>query len=582
ANNCVNGCNPNAYVNSSDPNTIEYDNMVSSFHATVIKEADGTFKAWGEATAPNGTSDLLTPTAITPANGFNYTGTPLKVTSGSYYYAPSGSTSSTVQYLNHQHALLTTDGLYVWGDAATSIGQAALVSKSIKNTTAFGKITVNGKADGLPPGVTPQQVKMMFGSGGTLAIVTCGGEAWVLSFLGSKNGDGTAQDATNNVIWHRVKTSAAGNPTLDNVVAMRGNPYGLFALTSDSKLYTWGTGTYLGDGSAATNRTYATEVSVPAGVTPKMIGMTSRTLTSTSTAISYYLLGTNGKLYAMGNNGGRQLGDGTTTTRTTWVQPQKMTDQSGQGIGNLENIVWISPNEHSYFNEENTLSIATGAINVLTSNNKQWAWGSNSGKMIGGATENTYYDPIYMPGNSTVANGLSITDEVIAVETGGHTTINIKKSDNRFGYVGHYIHGSAGNGSSTDSQVSTYTYNTSIVTVCAAETSSSCYKPGITTGTTLDTKVGISALGRAGATNVDNWPMTRKGGHIALEAKTKAFVPNRVAFDASGNPVGIAVANFVEGMMVYDTTNKCLKMYTSKDNGVSFGWYCITTQTCPD
>ncbi|SMP97633.1 hypothetical protein SAMN05421679_1201, partial [Epilithonimonas pallida] len=26
ANNCVNGCNPNAYVNSSDPNTIEYDN----------------------------------------------------------------------------------------------------------------------------------------------------------------------------------------------------------------------------------------------------------------------------------------------------------------------------------------------------------------------------------------------------------------------------------------------------------------------------------------------------------------------------------------------------------------------------
>lgn len=177
ANNCVNGCNPNAYVNSSDPNTIEYDNMVSSFHATVIKEADGTFKAWGEATAPNGTSDLLTPTAITPANGFNYTGTPLKVTSGSYYYAPSGSTGSTVQYLNHQHALLTTDGLYVWGDAATSIGQAALVSKSIKNTTAFGKITVNGKADGLPPGVTPQQVKMMFGSGGTLAIVTCGGEA---------------------------------------------------------------------------------------------------------------------------------------------------------------------------------------------------------------------------------------------------------------------------------------------------------------------------------------------------------------------------------------------------------------------
>jgi len=107
-----------------------------------------------------------------------------------------------------------------------------------------------------------------------------------------------------------------------------------------------------------------------------------------------------------------------------------------------------------------------------------------------------------------------------------------------------------------------------------------CYKQGITTGTALGTKVGITALNRAG-TQADNWPMVRKGSWIALESKTKGFVPNRVAFDGSGNPVGIPVANFVEGMIVYDTTNKCLKMYTSKDGG-PLGWYCISTQTCPD
>ncbi|UMQ42357.1 hypothetical protein MKS83_01415 [Chryseobacterium sp. Y16C] len=107
-----------------------------------------------------------------------------------------------------------------------------------------------------------------------------------------------------------------------------------------------------------------------------------------------------------------------------------------------------------------------------------------------------------------------------------------------------------------------------------------CYKPGILAGTSLDTKMGITALNRAGAIS-DNWPMVRKGGWLALESKTKAFVPNRVAFSA-GNPVGIAPANFVEGMMVYDTTNKCMKMYTSTDNGATFGWYCISTQTCPD
>ena len=108
-----------------------------------------------------------------------------------------------------------------------------------------------------------------------------------------------------------------------------------------------------------------------------------------------------------------------------------------------------------------------------------------------------------------------------------------------------------------------------------------CYKPGITTGTpVLDSKVGITALSRAGADNADNWPMVRKGSWLVLEAKTKGFVPNRVAFDGLGNPVGIAAANFVEGMMVYDITNKCLKMYTN--NGTAWGWYCISTQACPD
>ncbi|SHL10760.1 hypothetical protein SAMN05444407_102266 [Chryseobacterium contaminans] len=109
----------------------------------------------------------------------------------------------------------------------------------------------------------------------------------------------------------------------------------------------------------------------------------------------------------------------------------------------------------------------------------------------------------------------------------------------------------------------------------------SCYKPGTVSGTTLDTKVGITSLGRAG-TPGDNWPMVRKGGWMALESKTKGFVLNRVPFNASGNPVGIAPADFIEGMTVYDTTNNCLKIYTTKDNGATYGWYCISIQSCPD
>ena len=367
---CVNGCNPNTFVNSSDPNTIEYDNVVSAV-TTLAKTDNGTFTIWGQGASPTGGS-LLAPTAITPANGYSYTGTPLKATTGSFVdYSTPG-----FIYYHAQSALLTTNGLYLWGSPNR------LVSSSIKNTAAFGKITVNGKADGLPAGVTPNDVKMMFGSHQTLGIVTCSGDAWVLSFGGSKNGDGTVQNAANNVIWHRVKTSATTD--LNGVVAMRGNALALFALTSDGKLYTWGTGTYLGDGTAAANRTYATEVVVPAGVTPKMIGMTMGTATSQP----YYLLATDGRLFSMGENSSRQLGDGTTADKTTWVQPQKMTDQYGQGTGPLVNIAWISPNEHAHDNS----TVPKAGVNVLTNDKKLWGWGL--GRIIGGSSTTTYYDPV--------------------------------------------------------------------------------------------------------------------------------------------------------------------------------------------
>ncbi|GAA5098834.1 hypothetical protein GCM10023210_35390 [Chryseobacterium ginsengisoli] len=140
------------------------------------------------------------------------------------------------------------------------------------------------------------------------------------------------------------------------------------------------------------------------------------------------------------------------------------------------------------------------------------------------------------------------------------------------------------NGSSFAANTSNYGvhFQTNFITF-ASICNPVCYKPAAIASAgnpALPGKVGITSLTRAG-TNGDNWPAIRTGGWMVLESKTKGFVPNRVAFSA-GNPVGIAPANFVEGMMVYDTTNKCMKMYTSQDGGTTFGWYCISTQTCPD
>ena len=97
-----------------------------------------------------------------------------------------------------------------------------------------------------------------------------------------------------------------------------------------------------------------------------------------------------------------------------------------------------------------------------------------------------------------------------------------------------------------------------------------CYVDPNTTGSATDSKVGITLLKRAGAKNADNWPMLRKSAHLVLESNTKGFVITRIAKADLGN-----ITAPQEGMMVYDTTDKCLKIYS---DGI---WSCFNTPTCP-
>ena len=104
-----------------------------------------------------------------------------------------------------------------------------------------------------------------------------------------------------------------------------------------------------------------------------------------------------------------------------------------------------------------------------------------------------------------------------------------------------------------------------------------CYKPAQTVGTTLDTPHGITALSRAGSDSNDNWPMVRKGAWTVLESKTKGFVLNKIPTTAQVE----AIANPIEGMTVYDEQEKCMKIYTTVDNGATYSWKCFNVQTCP-
>lgn len=91
-------------------------------------------------------------------------------------------------------------------------------------------------------------------------------------------------------------------------------------------------------------------------------------------------------------------------------------------------------------------------------------------------------------------------------------------------------------------------------------------------GAAPDTKMGITLLKRASSTPTQ-WPLSRKSGHVALESNTQGFVINKMspAQMAALKTSGTAA----EGMMVYDTTNNCLSVYSDGD------WKCFNKATCP-
>lgn len=78
----------------------------------------------------------------------------------------------------------------------------------------------------------------------------------------------------------------------------------------------------------------------------------------------------------------------------------------------------------------------------------------------------------------------------------------------------------------------------------------------------------ITRIGISGHDNLQtNWPATVPNGFIALESENKGFVITRTTSDKIIKPV--------EGMLIFDTTDQCFKLY----NGTT--WNCIS-RSCND
>lgn len=104
--------------------------------------------------------------------------------------------------------------------------------------------------------------------------------------------------------------------------------------------------------------------------------------------------------------------------------------------------------------------------------------------------------------------------------------------------------------------------NTRVLEVTGTTTGDYAVDPG-TGDNTSSAPIGISTLQHEG----DDWIAEYKGGHLVLESPTKAFVITQVD-DAES-----AIAEPVEGMLVYDTSDNCIKLY----NGTA--WSCIQQVT---
>lgn len=411
-----------AQCNVNDP----YDKIISGYHASVAIKSTGEYSIWGANMAPTGLIGQLTPLEI---NGTNYSGI-----SGTIYKAGIGGTNTGASI--DQAAVLTSTGLFAWG----AVG--SLFSPSLTTSAGVAQITppTGSSPIGLPIGLEPQDVKMLFAVYRTLVLLSKAGDVYVLGYLsGALDGNGAVQGTTGMNSWQRVKIDATTYLTgVKNVrgQSARANYNAFVAETNDGKMYTWGASTFLGDGTGSAYRSYATEMTLPDDVKTKgikMIGVTGG-ITGGSSYNTYYVLSNSGNLYAMGDNKNYQCGAFTRDlVHLNWVQAQK----SSAPNDFLTNVIFVTVQEHSN---------SVPAASAITKAGDLYSWGFNARNMLGRPIENGSYDP-------GLAGGFNQgTDKALFAEMGGHTLLYVKEGSSKFCYVGHRINGSMGDGTSFDAK----------------------------------------------------------------------------------------------------------------------------------
>ncbi|MFA7150813.1 MAG: prepilin-type N-terminal cleavage/methylation domain-containing protein [Candidatus Paceibacterota bacterium] len=409
----VEGCTDENAVNYNpeavtDDNSCEYSysrpsQIAAGFlHSLVVRE-DGTVYAWGRNNygqlGDSSTVDWTTPVLIPSKvkSSMNYFTDALDVKAG-YYHSLALKSDGTVWawgYGNYgqlginfttSYTPIQVKGVggsgYLTNIIAIGIGNDhSLALKSDGTVYAWGRNYYGYLGDDTTTNrSTPVQVKGVGGEGyltsitdiaagvyHTLALKSDGTVySWGYNGIGQL-GDGTTVNKHTPV---QVK-GVGGEGYLTDIVAIAAGDYHSLALKSDGTVWAWGENVVgqLGD-NTTTNRSTPVQV--------KGVGgegyLTNVASVAAGNAYSLALLD-DGTVYALGYNGSGQLGDNTTTNRSTPVQVK-----GPFGIGYLTDIVGIAAGwKHSLATREDGTA---------------WAWGYNGWGQLGDRTTTDRHFPV--------------------------------------------------------------------------------------------------------------------------------------------------------------------------------------------
>ena len=227
-------------------------------------------------------------------------------------------------------------------------------------------------------------------------------EAWGLNTYGQV-GDGTTNSPTTP---EQISLPGGVTPT-----AVAAGGYHSLAIGSDGNLYAWGQNGYgqLGDGTTTDSWT-PEKISLPGGVQPKAIA---------AGLADSLALGTNGKVYAWGDNSFDELGNGSTASDST--------DPRG-GLPAGRSLTFSAISAGQYHN------LAIG------SNGKLYAWGYNVDGQLGDGNEVTPSTPVTV----NMPSGVTPT----AIAAGGFHSLAIGSDDNIYAW-GYNSTGQLGDGTNT-------------------------------------------------------------------------------------------------------------------------------------